>query len=507
MSGNIEDNKRIAKNSILLYIRMIFTLVISLYMSRVVLEVLGVEDYGIYNVVGGIVGIISFISNSLAASTQRFITYELGLGDNSRLHRIFSTSIVIHLIIALVLFLITEPLGLWLLNCKMNIPYERASTAFWVFQCSVGSMLVMILSIPYNAVIIAHEKMSAFAYISILDVSLKLLSVFLLKLFNCDLLLLYAIFLLVVQIIIRLIYGLYCSSHFDECKPSIKFDASQIKEMLSFSTWALFGNMAVAGYTHGINILLNIFFTPIVNAARGIAVQIQSAISLLVTNFQLSVNPQITKSYATSDFDRLHTLVFASSKFSFYLALFAIIPLYFNLEFLLNVWLHEVPQYTVSFIGLLCFIQLIDTLANPITAAVSATGIIRNYQVVVGIVQLLILPISYVFLYYGFPPQIVYVVHLCIAIVAQISRVHFVAKLLNMSYIGYFKNVILRIVPVFIITWIVVYYSKSINCGRLLFFILSTIITFVTLVISIYFVGLSYSERNFVKQKIKIKKK
>lgn len=499
----MNENERIAKNTIFLYFRMLFTLMVSLYTSRVILKVLGVEDFGIYNVVGGIVGIFSFISSSLAASTQRFITFELGNNNYSEINRVFNTSLIIHVIIAFFIFILSETIGLWFLYNKMNIPLDRVNSAFWVFQFSIASMIIMLLSIPYNALIIAHEKMSAFAYISIVDISLRLVVVYLLIACEGDKLIIYAMFLFVVQIFIRSIYGYYCSHNFEESKLNIVIDLKLIKKMLAFVTWALWGNLSVAGYTHGLNILLNIFFNPIVNAARGIAVQVQSAISLLVTNFQMAINPQITKNYAASNFQRLYALIFFSSKYSFYLAMIIVIPLYFETSYLLHVWLPEVPEYSVSFVKLLSLILLIDTLANPISAAISATGIIKYYQIVVGGVQLLILPISFVFLKCGFSPIIVYVVHLSIAVIVQSCRLIFAKQLIKLPIYEYLYKVIFRILSVFILTFIITKFFHNKITGNIIALLVIVFVSILSIVISVYIIGMDVDERNKLKDLIK----
>ena len=320
------NNKRIAKNTLLLYFRMLVTMAVSLYTSRVVLNILGVEDFGIYNVVGGIVAMFGFINGSMTSATQRYLTFELGQNNRTQLTKVFSTSLSIHAIISFLIIVLAETVGLWFLWNKMQIPADRMNAAFWVFQCSVAASVIMIMSVPYNAAIIAHERMSAFAYISIIEVSLKLLIVCFLRYFHTDKLILYAALIVIVQLVIRLCYSWYCNRHFKETKYRWIWDKTLFCEMTGFAGWNLFGNLAAITFTQGLNLLLNMFFGPVVNAARGIAVQAQTAIGQFSSNFQTALNPQITKSYATGDMEYMHGLIFRSAKFSFFLLLLLSLP-------------------------------------------------------------------------------------------------------------------------------------------------------------------------------------
>ena len=317
-----DNNKRIAKNTLLLYFRMLLMMAVSLFTSRVVLNTLGVEDFGIYSVVGGVVGMFVFINNSMSSATQRYITFALGKGDKNRLQTVFSTTLQIHSLIAVIIVLLGETVGLWFLYNKMQIPADRMDAALWVMQCSIVSMVVMIVSVPYNADVIAHEKMSAFAYISILEVVLKLAIVYLLLVFSYDKLILYAILILMIQILIRFCYSIYCNKHFEETKYKHVWDKKLFKEMTGFAGWSLFGNMAGVLFGQGLNMLLNVFFGPVVNAARAVAVQVQGAIQQFVANFQTALNPQITKTYAAGELNEMHRLMFRSARFSFYLLFF-----------------------------------------------------------------------------------------------------------------------------------------------------------------------------------------
>ena len=391
-------NKRIAKNALLLYFRMLFMMLVSLYTSRVVLATLGVEDFGIYNVVGGVITMFSFFNGAMSSSTQRYITFELGRGDFDQLQKVFQTSVNIHLLVALLILFLGETIGLWFFYEKMVIPASRMTAAFWVYQFSIITMMVMIVSVPYNAAIIAHEKMSIFAYISILEVLLKLGIVYLLYLTRSDKLIMYAALLCATQLLIRIVYGHYCSCHFKEVRYYWGWDLKLFKEMLYFGGWNLWGGFATVLFSQGINILLNMFFGPFVNAARGIAVQVQGAVTQFSTNFQTALNPQITKSYALGDFTYMHSLIFRSSKFTFLLLAVISFPILLETEMILQLWLNMVPAYTVVFVRLMLCITIIDAMGGAFMVAAQSTGRVRFYQSVVGGILLAIVPVSYVVL-------------------------------------------------------------------------------------------------------------
>ena len=434
MSDSIQNNKRIAKNATMLYVRMLFTMVISLYTSRVVLDTLGIEDYGIYNVVGGIVALFSFLNSAMATSTQRYLTFELGRNNKQRLNEVFLTSFTIYVIVSIIVVILGETLGLWLLLEKMIIPDNRMNAAIWVYQFSILTTVISIMSYPYNAVIIAHERMSAFAYVSIIEVVLKLLIVYLLlTLSHIDKLILYAALLVCVQILVCLCYRIYCSKHFSETKLRMFVNKSLFQEMLGFTGWNLWGNVAAILFTHGLNILLNMFFGPVVNAARGIAVQVQTAIAQFASNFQMALNPQITKTYATKRYEEMHLLIYRGSKFTFCLLFILSLPILFETYFILDLWLKVVPDYAVVFLRLMIITMVIDSTAGPLMVGAAATGNVRVYQSAVGGVLLLILPISYIVLRLGAAAWSVFLVHLCVCCIAYIVRLLIVRKLIDIN--------------------------------------------------------------------------
>ena len=451
MSDTSSANKRIAKNTLVLYVRMLFTMGISLFTSRVVLQTLGVEDYGISSVVGGVISMFTFINAAMVSSTQRYLNFELVRGDANQLRSVFSTSLQIHALIALAIIVLSETVGLWFLNEKLVIPEARMTAAMWVYQCSILSCAVSIMSTPYNAVIVAHEKMSAFAYISILDVSLKLLVVYLLVVLPFDKLIILAILNLLVQLFIRYIYTLYCHRHFPESYFQFRFNKTLFKEMFGFAGWSFWGNLAAILYTQGLNMMLNIFFGPIVNAARGIAVQVQSAVQQFVGGFQTALNPQITKNYASNNLPQMHSLMFRSARFSFLLLFFLSLPVLMETNFILTLWLKTVPDDAVIFTQIMICISLIYTTANPCVIANQATGKVKIYQMVVGGILLLILPISYVVLKLGAPAYSVFIVHFCIESLAQFSRMYMLRKLIHLPLWQYMKNIYIPIVSTVVI--------------------------------------------------------
>ena len=502
MSDASVNNKRIAKNTLLLYFRMIIMMTVSLFTSRVVLDVLGIEDYGIYNVVGGVVAMFGFLNGSMAASTQRYLTFELGRHDYVQLTKVFSTSLFIHGLVALFVVLLAETVGLWFFYEKMTIPIERMGAALWVYQASVLSAAVMFLSVPYNACIIAHEKMSTFAYISILEVVLKLVIVYLLAICNLDKLKLYAVLMLAVQVSVRIVYGIYCKRHFGETHYKKVQDSRLLREMLSFAGWNLWGSFAGLLFSHGLNILLNMFFTPVVNAARGVAVQVQGALMQFTHNFQTAMNPQITKSYATGDMAYMHSLIFRNSKFTFFLTFALSLPVFMEAETILGLWLVKVPDYTPVFIRLMLCVSIIDSMASPFMVSAQATGRVKLYQSVVGGVLLLIVPISYIVLRLGGNPASVFVVHLCVCVIAFIVRLIIIRPMISLPLCSYTKEVIFPCILVACLASIIPLLLKNILYFSVGMSIANCVCSLFSVVLFSYILGLTRHERDVVKEKI-----
>ena len=481
---------------------MIFMMVIGLFTSRVILDSLGVEDYGIYNVVGGFVTMFNVFCSGLSSATQRFITYDLGRGDEKELNKTFSTCIIIYLMIAAVILLLSEIGGIWFLENKMTIPQERLIAARWTFQLSLLTLIIGLISTPYNALIVSHEKMKAFAYISIFEAIAKLGIAFSIYYTSYDKLIVYAVALCMVQIVIRILYGAYCKRNFNESKFRFHFDWGRIKSIYSFTGWAMFGGLANLGFTQGLNILLNMFFNPVVNATRGIAVQVQQIINNFVVNFQTAVNPQIIKSYARDDKDYMMKLIFASSKFSFLLIFFVSLPVLIETDQLLALWLKDVPDYTTIFFRLILVTTIIDGISNPFMRSVDATGNIKKYQIIVGGTLLMIVPVSYVVLKMGGTPYSVFIVHIVLGLVAFGFRLYLAQSLVNIPIRDYLINVLIRIILMACISSILpllIYYAMDTTLYRLLFVCIASV---ASVGICSWFICLLPNEKTFVVSKV-----
>ena len=480
-------------------------MVIGFYTSRVILNTLGVEDYGVYNVVGGIVTMFTFINGALASATSRNITFELGTGDTENLRSVFGTGLTIHGIVSIIIIIASETIGLWLFYQKMQIPETRLDAAMWVYQLSVLSAVLSIMMVPYNAVIIAHEKMSAFAWMTLLDAILKLVIVFLLVIIPYDKLIIYALLFFIVSIIDQIIYLIYCYQKFPECHTNFIWNKSLIKEMSSFAGWSFFGNLAGITYTQGLNLLLNIFFGPVVNAARGVAIQVQNIVQQFIRNFQMALNPQITKTYAANELEEMHHLMFRSARFSFLLMFFISLPALLETNFILILWLKVVPENTILFFRIIMCTSLIYTTANPLIIANQATGVVKKYQIVCGSILLTILPFSYIALKMGAPAYSVFIIHFIIEAITQIARMYMLRNLINLPIGAYIKQIYLPLGRV-IITSIIL--PISIHCMMnegLMRFLTVGFISVLSVGSASFFLGLNSNERHFLLEKIKIK--
>lgn len=502
--SNSQNNKRIAINTILLYIRMLFVMFLGLYTSRVILHTLGIENYGIYNVVSGIVLAFAFLNSAMTSATSRFLAVEIGRKrDPLHLKKTFNLSLLIHLIVAVVIVILGETLGSWLLFNKLQIPESQMEAATWVLHSSIISTFFIVMSVPYNAAIVAHEKMGAFAYINASETVLKLLILFLLPLLPYNYLKSYAVLLCLVQLIVQVYYIIYCKRKFQESTLFFFWDGKLFKEMFSFASWNLVGNLAAATFTQGVNILLNIFFGAAVNAARGITVQVQNVIGQFCASFQMALNPQIMKSYAANNISYTHTLILASSKYSAFLHLLLSFPLFIEINTVLHFWFGEFPPHTDHFIRIILVISLIEVISNPIMTAVQATGKVKMYQLTVGGILLLILPCSYLTLKWGGQPESVFIVYLLFAIIAFIVRLFFVNKLIPLPLKTYFQNALLPILFVL---------SMSILASCILFFLLTPylphfvitgIATILFLPAFFYIGGLNKNEKQLIRRKLK----
>lgn len=508
MSQTSDNNKRIAKNVSFLYIRMIFLLIVGLYTSRVVLNAIGVVDYGIYNVVGGVVAMFSFINGSMGTATTRFLTFELGKhASYERMRLVFSTALLIHLGICCLILVLGETIGLWYVYNVLVVPSERFEATLFVYQFSLVTTLIGIISVPYNASLVAHEKMGAFAYISILEATSNLFIALVVKYVNYDKLIIYGILLMLLQVILRLIYGFYCSRHFQEISGKWMFDKAKFLEMGKFALWIMNGSLAVIGYTQGLNLILNYFFGPAVNAARAVAVTVQLKVSQFCTNFQMAVNPQITKSYASKDYDYMYSLINNTSKYSFYLVFLLSFPIIVEADSILKIWLGTVPKYATIFVQLTLFIGLVESLRMPMNTAIHSTGKIKKFQIYEGGASLLILPLALLFLYLGFSPVSVLVVQLAMFIIIQIIRILIVCPAIGMEKKKYLLDVVLPIfkvvmLPFFVIPLLKCYIQFGNMYINLCFYIFTTIILSI---LCIYYIGLDRMMRDKVLCEIKKK--
>lgn len=498
-----DNNKRIAKNTLLLYFRMLFMMVVSLYTSRVILNALGVEDFGIYNVVGGVVSMFTVISGSLSAAISRFITYELGKGDQSKLNKIFSASVTIQLLLSLIILVLIESVGVWFLNAKMTIPADRVTAANWVLQFSIITFVINLISVPYNAAIIAHERMSAFAYISILEAIGKLAIAFFIMWSPIDKLIYYAILMCTVAVIVRLTYGHYCKKHFTECTYHFHWDKDILKQMFGFAGWNFIGASSVVFRDQGGNIILNIFFGPTVNAARGIANQVNTAITGFVQNFMTALNPQITKSYASGDGEYMMTLIFQGARLSFYMLLLLSLPVLINTHYILVIWLKIVPEHAVLFVRLILIFAMCESISNPLITAMLATGKIRNYQIVVGGLQLLNLPLSYICLKTGFVPESILVVAIIISLACLFARLYMLRGMIGLSSILYMKNVFLNVLVVALLSTIIPYMLFCYMKETFFSFIIITLIAVLCTLVVEFYIGCNQKERFFVLNKVR----
>ena len=492
-----ENTRRIAKNTVMLYIRMLLIMAVTLYTSRVVLNVLGVEDFGIYNVVGGIVVMFSFLNGAMATSTQRFLSFSLGKNDQEQVARGFSMSMTTHISIALIVLLLAETFGLWIFYRYLNIPPERMGAAQWVYQLSVLTFCISIIRVPYNAGIIAYERMSFYAYISIVEVCLKLGMVILLQYLGSDKLILYALLMALTTGIVTFIYKLYCCKTFSVCRYHYFWDKHLYKELISFSGWSLFGSAANVGVQQGINILLNVFFGVVTNAALGIANQVSSAVSQLVGNFQTAFNPALVKSYASGDYSYFVRLIFQTSRFSYFLLFIIALPLYLCMPFVLKVWLDIVPEYTVVFCRWMLVFVLIDAVSAPLWISVQAIGKIRSYQLLMSALIFLNIPLSWLLLRLGKDAEWVMQVRVGINLLTFICRIIYLQKRKVISSYLYLREVISPVVLVSVLSvplplWI------GCNYSGLKGFLLLSGVSVILSGVAIWFLGLRKSERDFI---------
>lgn len=438
------STKRIAKNTLMLYFRQILIMLVSLYTVRVVLATLGAEDYGIYNVVAGVVVMFSFVNSAMASGTQRFLNFYLGKNDADKTNQVYSASLVIHSLIALLFVAVAESAGLWFVGRKLNIPAERHGAAMAVYQLTILTTVFSILRVPYNATVIAHERMSFFALLSIVEAALKLAVVFLLRMASFDKLIFYAFLLTVVAFLITAIYKVYCNRVFPIAHYKRVRDFGFVREQLSFSGWSLFGAVANVSCSQGTNVVLNMFTNVTVNAAMGIANQVNAAVYSFVSNFQTAFNPQIVKSYAEGNKKYFIDLIFGASKVAFFLLTFLTVPLLVNCEFVLSVWLKDVPEYSVRFVQLILIWSLIDSWNGPLYMSIQATGNIRKYQVLISLFIFMNLPLSIVAFLLGASPEWILIIRIALNVFNTFWRVFFLHPRIALPRRHFIFGVVLR---------------------------------------------------------------
>lgn len=494
----MSDNRRLAKNTLYLYIRMLLVMAVSIYTSRIVLAALGIVDYGIYNVVGSVVALFAFLRTTMANASHRFIAYALGKNEQNYLRKIFSTSVELHFVIALIIVLLCETIGLWFFYNKLVIPPERLSAAFVVLQISIISCFISISLVPYNAEIIAHERMQFYAYLSITDVLLKLGIAFVVTVVDADKLIWYALLLLIMQITMFLIYAIYCRRSFPECRLKFVADKALFKEIGTFAGWNLLGHMATTLSSQGLNMLLNMFFGPAMNAAKGVSQQVEHALKQFVQNFLTAAGPQVTKSYASDNRERMHFLLFSSTKFSFFLYVVMGFPLFLELDQVLAVWLVEVPEHTANFVRLLLIAQLSSSFFQPLNQACMATGKAGKFLVARGLTSIAILVLVYVVFRLGCIPESMYIVMIIMLYLGVFIQLSIVAPLISLKKRDYFKKVVVRLMLMLLISAPIPLIILANIEANLIRFILVCFCGVISVITSFYFVGLEELERKMI---------
>lgn len=493
------NNKRLAKNTISMYVRMLFLMLISFYTSRVVLQALGAEDFGTYNVVGGVVVLFTFINAAMTTGTQRHLSFELGI-PNGNVGRIFSACFYIHLWLAILIVILAETVGLWFLNAKLNFPEGRMTEVNWVYQLSILSCVLNIVRVPYNAAIIAYEKMSFYAYIGIVEGILKLGIVFMLAYSPFDKLVYYAILMMLVITVVTFAYYAYCRKNFSEIRYSKVSDKALYRRLLNFSGWTLFGSVANMACNQGVTFIVNIFYGVTVNAAIGIANQVNASITQFVSGFQQAFSPQLTKVEATKDREYQTRLINLTSKFSYLIILFCSIPVLYNLDYLLTFWLGNYPAYSCELCYWIVLTTLINSVSGPLWVTIFATGKIKNYQLIISLLLLLVLPLGYMCGIYGVEPQYVFAIQAIVNLIAIFARLWFMRNLIQFDILRFTKNVLVPIslatISILPVIFLVYYYLKY--ATNFYQFILHTVIFIIYDSVIIFFIGLLKQERHAI---------
>ncbi len=502
MSEKIRNaNKTVMMNTFFLYVRMVFVIIVNLYISRVILDVLGVEDFGIYNVVGGVVMMFSFLNTAMSVGSQRFLAYDMAR-DPKNVSATFTSTANVHFFISILIFLLCETIGLWFLNERMVIPAERLDAANWVFHSAVLSFMLMVNSVPYNAFIMASEDMGIFSTISIIDIFLKLGAALSISHLPYDKLKSYAALLFIVSVFVYALYAVVCHVRYKRCRLLFTFDRNMFIKLLSYSSWNLFGGFAKVCINNGTIIIFNLFFGPVVNAARGISYQVSSALSNLTMNVQSAINPAIIKAHATGEKERMTMLIFRGAIYSYFLLYLAVLPLFLSTPYVLGLWLKEIPEYAIDFTRWILIITLVDSLSGTLMSASQASGRIKGYQLTIGLFLLLNLPLSCLALTLHDNPTIVFAIALCISFLALFIRLYLVSKLVSLSITDFTLKILLRIFTITLITFCIAVALQRFLCGGMVGFIQNCLCCCLVCVLSYWFIGLETDEKTFAKKHI-----
>ena len=499
MPDTSSNTKRIAKNTMFLYFRMILIMLVQFYAVRITLKYLGVVDYGIYNLVGGVTSLFSFLTHTMTSASQRFFAYDIGKGDYSKLKITFDSVLVIFIVLGLLSMLLLEVLGILLIDYKLVIPDDRMYAAKVVFHVSVLTLLITILTLPFNSLIIAHEDMKTFAVVSIIESVLKLVIVYCLVIVDTDKLILYSILFCGVQILISTVYIYICFNRYEECDKKIDYEKKITKQIIPFMSWNLIGGVSSMLFSHGLTILINIFFGPIANTSKAISDKLNHTLNSFVSNYMVATQPQIVKTYANNEFNAMHSLIYLSSRISFYLIMVFTLPVMFNTSSILLIWLGETDNLTVNMIRLIFIFSMIGSLETPINYSIRATGDIKKYQIYVGLITLGVLPLAYLFFSVGLPAFYGYVALIVVYGFAFIVRLYFLKEQVGISCNDYIKNIIMRILPSVFVSVIFSFFTMYIIKDKsILFSLLRIFVVFFVSLLTVILIGLNRQERKMV---------
>lgn len=507
--NNTSSNKRIAKNTLVLYIRMFFVLIVGLYTSRVVLNSLGVSDFGVYNVIGSIVLLFGYLNSALSLATTRFFSYEMPHGVE-RTKIVFNTSLKIQIVFSILIIIIAETIGLWLVNNKLVIPDDRIAAANWVYQFSIISMVISIIGVSYNSAITSHERMNIYAFISIIEVILKLLIALLITSTPMDNLIFYGLGILLVTGISFIIRCIYCLKNFEEVRFENSFNKSLFQQMFAFVGWNFFGATAGMSVGQGLNFIINIFFGPTVNAARGIAFQVEGAVVQFVTNINTAVNPQIVKRYSVGDMQSMFSLVFFASKLSFILLLCCSLPIIIDAPYILQLWLGTVPEYAVLFTRLMLVYMLTISLTYSINMSAQASGNIKWFQIAEGSIVLCNIPAAIILYKIGLPAYVSFLAMIVFSVMAFTVKIMILKKTIIFPVRNYFNAVLVRIILITTVCGPLYVVAAQHVPSNIFLFCIKTLVYIIPVGLLCFFGGFTQSERDriittvntFIKQRI-----